>query len=238
MLRGRGETPMNTFAMTCKDRDRIFEDGSPAEWAALEAHAASCAICSGEIRAWKSLSVAAAELRDYTVDPALWPRIGRSLVEQASNGPSSTRWSWGSWLVGLSISWQAVAAATIVFLLSVSGWIYIHETVHRTGQGTGTAQEQGDLLKSQALADVEQTESAYVKAIDKLAVAAKPQLDKADTPLLANYREKLQVLDSAIDDLRAQAGENPSNAHLRYQLLAMYQEKQQTLEEVLEEKHQ
>ena len=51
---------------------------------------------------------------------------------------------------------------------------------------------------------------------------------------MANYREKLQVLNSAIDDLRAQAGQNPSNAHLRYQLLAMYQEKQKTLEEVLE----
>ena len=77
-------------------------------------------------------------------------------------------------------------------------------------------------------------ETAYVQAIDKLAADAKPQLDKPETPLMANYREKLQVLDSAIDDLRAQAGENPSNAHLRYQLLAMYQEKQKTLEEVLE----
>jgi hypothetical protein len=53
---------------------------------------------------------------------------------------------------------------------------------------------------------------------------------------MANYREKLQVLDSAIDDLRAQAGQNPSNAHLRYQLLAMYQEKQETLQDVLEAK--
>jgi len=54
--------------------------------------------------------------------------------------------------------------------------------------------------------------------------------------LLASYREKLLVLDSAISNLREQAGMNPSNAHLRRQLLAMYQEKQQTLEDVLEEK--
>jgi hypothetical protein len=229
---------MNTFNVTCQDRDRIFEDGSPAEWAALEAHAASCAACAEEVRAWKSLSVAAAELRDYTVDPALWPRIERSLTAQASNGRSRTPSSWGSLLLGLSISWQTVAAATIVIFLAVAGWIYIYETGRQTGRITGSAQEQGDFLKSAALADVERTESAYVKAIDKLAVAAKPQLDKDDTPLLANYREKLQVLDSVIDDLRAQAGENPSNAHLLYQLLAMYQEKQQTLEEVLEEKQQ
>ena len=73
-------------------------------------------------------------------------------------------------------------------------------------------------------------------AIDKLAADAKPQLDNPATPLMANYREKLLVLDSAIDDLRAQTGQNPSNAHLRYELLAMYQEKQRTLEEILEEK--
>jgi len=81
---------------------------------------------------------------------------------------------------------------------------------------------------------VESAESAYEKAIDKLDAEAKPQLDTPATPLMANYHEKLLLLDSAIDDLRAQAGMNPSNAQLRYQLLAMYREKQRTLEEVLE----
>jgi len=32
-------TAMN---ITCYDRNRIFEGGSPAEWTALETHAASC----------------------------------------------------------------------------------------------------------------------------------------------------------------------------------------------------
>jgi hypothetical protein len=92
------------------------------------------------------------------------------------------------------------------------------------------------LLKSAALKDVETAETAYEHAIDKLAAEAKPQLENPATPLLANYHEKLLVLDSAIADLRAQAGLNPSNAQLRYQLLAMYQEKQHTLQEVLEAK--
>jgi hypothetical protein len=92
------------------------------------------------------------------------------------------------------------------------------------------------LLKSQALTEVENAESAYVRAIDKLATEAQPQLDNPATPLMANYREKLLLLDSAIDDLRALTGQNSSNAHLRYELLAMYQEKQRTLEEVLGEK--
>jgi hypothetical protein len=75
-----------------------------------------------------------------------------------------------------------------------------------------------------------------MKAIDKLAAEAKPQLDAANTPLMDSYREKLLVLDGAIDELRMEAGQNPSNAHLRQQLLAMYQEKEGTLQEILESK--
>ncbi len=77
---------------------------------------------------------------------------------------------------------------------------------------------------------------AYVKAIDKLSAEAKPQLENPVTPLLVNYREKLLVLDSAIGELRAQAELNPGNAYLRRELLAMYQEKQSTLEQILEER--
>ena len=213
----------------CKDRDRIFQDGTATEWTALEAHAAACAFCAEEVRSWRSLSIAAAELRDYADSPALWPRIHQALAEQAANKEEHREsWSWRSLFAKLSVSWQTAAATAFVVVLMVSaGWFL---------QSTRDKQHAGSLLKSKALVQVEQAESAYVQAIDKLAVEAKPQLENAGTPLIANYREKLMVLDSAIDDLRAQTGQNPSNAHLRYQLLAMYQEKQRTLEEILEEK--
>jgi hypothetical protein len=216
--------------VTCKDRDRIFEDGTAEEWVALKEHAATCAACAEELRAWKSLSFAATELRDYTDSPVLWPRIHQALVEQATTiGDRRQGWSWRSLLANFSVSWQTAAATALVTLLMVSGiWILRRPVT--------TLPQQGSLLKSKALVDVEHAESAYVQAIDKLAVEAKPQLENSATPLMANYHEKLMVLDSAIDDLRAQTGQNPSNAHLRYQLLAMYQEKQRTLEEVLEEK--
>jgi hypothetical protein len=214
----------------CKDRDRIFEDGTAAEWAGLEAHAATCASCAEELRTWKALSLAAAELRDYSDSPALWSRIHQSLAEQAATiGEHRQDRGWRSFLANFSVSWQTAAATAFVVLLMVSGiWILLRPVA--------PPPQQGSLLKSRALVDVEHAESAYVQAIDKLAGDAKPQLENPATPLMANYREKLMVLDSAIDDLRAQAGQNPSNAHLRYQLLAMYQEKQRTLEEILEEK--
>jgi hypothetical protein len=217
--------------VTCNDRDRIFEHGTTAEWAVLEAHAAACSTCAEELRAWKSLSAAAQELRDYSDTPALWPRIERALAEAAANQALRTeRKSWFTFLQNVPIGWQAATAGAFVLLLSISiGWFLLHPP-SRTGSADSS------LLRSNALREVENAQAAYVKAIDKLTAEAKPQLENPTTPLLANYQEKLLVLDSAIADLRAQTGLNPSNAQLRYQLLAMYQEKQHTLEEVLEAK--
>jgi len=217
--------------ITCSDRDRIFEDGTLAEWAALEAHAASCPLCAEEVRAWKSLSVAASELREYSDSPSFWPRIERALAEEAArNARGAGRRSWFSFLPNISLGWQTALAGAFVLLLTISaGWLFIHHPGR-------TVDDNNSLLKSGTLKEVESAQAAYERAIDKLAVQAQPQLENPATPLLANYHEKLLVLDSAIDELRAQAGMNPSNAQLRYQLLAMYQEKQHTLEEVLEAK--
>lgn len=216
--------------VNCKDRDRIFEDGTATEWAALAAHAASCAVCAEEVRAWKSLSVAAKELRDYSASPELWTRIERALVrEDAKRAQHAERKRWFSFLPVISVGWQTAMAGAFVLILTVFvGWRLIQPPAEPYQM------HDQSLLKSSALKEVESTEKAYEKAIDKLAAEAKPQLENPDTPLMANCREKLLVLDSAIDDLRAQAGLNPSNAQLRHQLLAMYQEKQETLEEVLE----
>jgi hypothetical protein len=216
--------------VSCKDRERIFADGSLAEWAALQAHAAACPACAEELRAWKSLSSAAAELRDYSESPTLWPRIHEALVQQADRRTKRAEsWNWRWLLAGVPL-WQAAAIAAALLLLIAPA------IVRYVQQRRAPQAQSADLLRQKALAEVERAEGAYVQAIDKLALQAKPQLETPDTPLMASYREKLQVLDSAISDLQAQAGQNPSNAHLRHQLLAMYQEKERTLEQVLEEK--
>ena len=114
--------------------------------------------------------------------------------------------------------------------MAFAGWYLF---VNRDANGPVV---QNGFLKDKALAEVERTERDYMKAIDKLASAAKPQMENDHSPLMASYQEKLVLLDSAIDELRAQSGQNPSNAHLRYQLLAMYQAKEATLQDILETK--
>lgn len=213
--------------VTCVDRERIFMDGSPEEWAALEVHAATCAECGEEVRVWKSMSVGASELRQEWETPYLWAKIEQSLAEQTAEKPSRLR----VWLnsIGMAgLHWQTAAA--LALLLAISGsatWMVLRQ---------GPGPKSSPFLQNSAVNEVERAETAYQKAIDKLDAQARPQLESSTTPLMASYREKLLVLDNAISELREQAGQNPANAHLRRQLLAMYQEKRDTLEEVLETK--
>jgi hypothetical protein len=80
---------------------------------------------------------------------------------------------------------------------------------------------------------VEKTEAAYRQSIDDLYKLATPKLNKADSPLTAAYREKLLLIDSAINDIRNNLQQNRFNASLQTELAALYREKQRTLEDVL-----
>jgi hypothetical protein len=213
--------------VTCVDRERIFMEGSREEWAALEAHAASCAECGEEVRIWKSMSVAAGELRQEWETPYLWSKIERKLSEQMTQKPSRLR----AWLNSFRMTgfrWQTAGAVALLVVITIAG-----ARIFWPPEGPGPDKA---FLKSQAVSEVERAEAEYEKAIDKLDAQARPQLETPATPLMASYREKLLVLDNAIAELREEAGQNPANAHLRRQLLAMYQEKQDTLQEVLEAK--
>lgn len=216
---------------TCEDRENIFLDGTPEEWAGLEQHATTCADCARELGAWKNLSVVAQELRAEEESPVLWGRIRASLQEEAiRSGSFRAKW-WRTAWTPFSAGLQTALAAVLVLAVTISiGYLYVH------GGKPVDENPNAVLLKSPALREVEKSERAYERAIEQLEVEAKPQLEAADSPLISSYREKLLVLDGAIKELRLQAGVNPSNAHLRRQLLAMYQEKQQTLEEIRESK--
>ncbi len=217
--------------VTCEDRERILLDGTAEEWLALEQHGAHCDDCGDELRAWKQLSVAAAELREYRDDPALWSRIEGSLARDGRKACRKPGW-WESIFVWARLPkiWQLGLAGAMVLVLALAGGYLIVDR-----RNTPATSKTG-LLKDATLASVERTEQEYMKAIDKLASEAKPQMESSNSALMASYQEKLIVIDSAIDELRSETGQNPSNAHLRYQLLAMYQEKEATLRDILETK--
>jgi len=211
-------------------------DGTPEEWAALETHSASCDSCSNEILAWKNVSLAATQLHQEWDSPSLWPRIEQALAQQSA-APQNSWWrrltasgNLGSFWNRDLLQWQTAAAALLLVTLTATSMWFL--STRKSGNAPGNPA----LLNGSAVSDVERAEAAYERAIDKLDAKARPQLENSSAPLMASYREKLLVLDSAIADLKSQAGMNPANAHVRRELLAMYREKQDTLEQVLEAK--
>jgi len=212
----------------CSDRERIFLDGTAEEWAALEAHAAGCAACRAEVQAWQGLSRAASELHQEWDSAWLWPRIERALEEDSARRARPWRERLARAFRPLGLGWQTAAAGLLLAVLT-AGTLWVLT-------GPRVPGPERALLPDPAVREVERAEAAYERAIDKLDAQARPQLESASTPLLASYREKLQVLDSAIAELKSEAGRNPANAHLRRQLQAMYMEKQETLKQVLEAK--
>jgi hypothetical protein len=91
------------------------------------------------------------------------------------------------------------------------------------------------LLTDQAVDEVDAAEKTYVASIENLSKLAEPRLADAASPLMLNYKEKLQLLDSAIADLKSSIDQNRYNTHLRKELIAMYQEKQRTLQSLMKE---
>src|SRR5258708_5071595 len=112
--------------INCNDRERIFLDGTPEEWAELEAHAANCAACGDEVRSWKNLSIAAADLHQEWDAPVLWPRIEQALKQNPAPHDSGWRRYFIGWNSRL-LQWQTAAAALLLVALTGSAiWVAAH----------------------------------------------------------------------------------------------------------------
>ena len=140
--------------ISCNDRERIFIDGTPEEWAALEAHAANCAACGEEVRSWKNLSIAAADVRQEWDAPALWPRIEQALKQNSVPRDSGWRRYLTGWNFG-SLQWQTAAAALLLVALTGSAiWFAAH-------RGPREIPQDQALFNNSTVKEVERAEAAY-----------------------------------------------------------------------------
>ena len=219
---------MDDANFDCSNLEHALREETPELIASLEQHATSCASCRMELEIWREISAAALTMHKEWESPSLWPRIEKSLQTEIARPRG-----WRSWFTDLNfvpqMSWQtALATLVLVAVSGIGAWLLLH-------RNTSTPGNDAHLLTDQAVQQVEQAEKTYEQSIDKLAKLAEPKLNAASTPLLKNYREKLNLLDAAISDCRTNLDKNRANAYLRSELLSFYQEKQQTLEQVLRE---
>lgn len=178
----------------------------------------------------EALSEAARSLHREWDSPELWPTIASKIRALDEATPPARRLPWTTRIAARR--WQAVAAAAaIVITIGSTSWV-AWRWVATTPATDADAQQR--LLNEDALAAIERSEAQYVQAIDELTRLAAPRLEMPDAPMLVNLRERLATIDAAITEYRAEIARNRFNAHLRRQLLWIYQEKRRTLEQIQE----
>ena len=201
------------MTINCSQIDDLLFDGSPLAMQTAARHAETCPSCAETLAAWNDLSATARSMRTTWENEMLWPRIERALRAERKRAPRL---------------WQLAAAILITIGLG-STMFYAMRVQTRDAAFDET------ILRISALDEVERAEKAHVAAIDALEDVAEARLEDPQTPLMIAYKEKLMLLDDAIEECQSNIDRNRQNAHLRRQLLAMYTEKQQTLQDVLRE---
>lgn len=201
--------------ITCNQLDDLLFDGSPLAMETAARHARECVACAGKLADWNEIADTARSLHETWQSDMLWPRIERSLRQEKKRAP-------------LTRAWQYAAAAVLTFALGGTMWYSIRVQ-------SNDAAFDNRILQVSAMDDVERAESEHVQAIARLEQMAEAKLDQSESPLMVSYKEKLMLLDDAIAECQSNIDRNRQNAHLRKQLLAMYSDKQQTLQDVLRE---
>jgi len=215
----------------CRDLERALSGADPSLFAALEAHALSCRACARELADWRAVADAAPALRKTWSSAELWPRIHQRLAEESQQqGARTAAAPARSWLRFLP-----AAAIVALFAIATAGLLVFRNAGGREPLVEHWQTTKDPILEDQAVNEVEAAEKQYLSSIDNLSRLAQPRLAGATSPILMNYREKLEVLDSAIADLKSSIEQNRYNTHLRRELLAMYKEKQQTLQNLMKE---
>ncbi len=176
------------------------------------------------------LAAAARSLHREWESPELWRGIRHEI---AALEPPTARYG-RFWSRPLTAWSAAAAAATLVFAAAAVLWLS-GGPFNRSAPPRDARAADVRLLSEEALTEIERAEAQYARAIDALALKAASRSLAAPSPLAVNLRERLLVIDAAIAECRAEVERNPFNAHLRRHLLAIYQEKRRTLEQILEQ---
>ncbi len=198
------------MTIKCTDIDNLLLEGDELALATAARHAETCAACATLLADWQEISATARGMRASWDNDMLLPRIQKAVGRERRRG----------WMQMLQ-----VAAALAIFIgIAAVVWSTVR-----------VRQFDNVILRSAALDEVEKAEQQHVAAIDRMEKLAEPKLDTPDTPLMVSYKEKLMLLDDAIAQCQQGIEQNRNNAHLRRQLLAIYSEKQRTLQDVLRE---
>jgi hypothetical protein len=194
----------------CTQLDNLLMEGDAYSMQLAEQHAAECPQCAPALASWKEISNTAHGMQTTWQNDMLWPRIERSLKKEKHPG----------------LSWPLQIAAAVVLFAFLAAVVWKVNQLNRID---------ALIYKTDTLSQVEKAEREHIAAINRLEKLTDEKLDDPSTPLLVSYKEKLMLLDDAIAECQTAIDQNRRNAHLHKQLLAIYTEKQRTLQDVIRE---
>ncbi len=197
----------------CENLDNLLAEADPFSMQLAAKHADECPACREKLASWNEISEVAQGMRASWNNEMLWPRIARAVRDERRRHRTAI--------------WQIAAAVMLLAGLALMSW--------KANQKTRAAEFDNSILRASAVDAAEKAEKAHIAAIDRMEKLVEPKLEQAETPLMVSYREKLMLLDDAIAACQTHIEQNRQNAHLRKQLLAIYSEKQRTLQDVLRE---
>ena len=198
--------------LECGDLERALR--MPELMPDMRAHAEQCVACREQLYLWGEISRLAPGLHEEWESPFLWPRIQANLTAE----PTRRRAPWWRWALAAT---GAIVLAAAMMRPCLQTW--------QSGKSPNR-----ELLTESALQEVQQAERAYARSIEKLSAVAAQNLEGSSSPAASAYREKLTLLDSGIAELKATVESNRYNTYLRMELASLYRQKQQTLQEWLQ----
>jgi hypothetical protein len=188
----------------------------------FRSHLEACADCRENVRRDEELFSQARFLKSRVEAPYLWTRIEHSLREeqQKSRFRGYVRiLRWPKVFVPLS--------AVLLFVLCAGLFFWLRPGLKESG-----------LLTDSAVRRVERRERRYERSIQRLERDVIPQMAGLSLDLTLLYRDKLETIDEQITSCKEALAENPGNAHIRRYMLAAFQDKRETLREILKAKNQ
>jgi hypothetical protein len=160
------------------------------------------------------------------VSPWLWTRIENELKREKEKSRSIGLAEILSHIFSPKQHLVYKIAALLVMSVGVSYLFFFRPT--------GTEPASMNFLTSSALSRVEEREKEYEQAIAELEKVTQSLVASADTDLLLLYRDKLETIDAQIERCKEALTHNTADAHIRRYLLTAYQDKKETLIELIE----
>jgi hypothetical protein len=197
--------------MNCNKFEDFLND--QLDLATLKVHMESCEDCRKAYQVDTRIMDRSKKLNENLSIPDLWPSIEKGIQKKKPV------------MLKFRARKRLLLAAAASFLILTTFWMFISDQ-----KETSTER----ILSQQALEKVRDAEEKYLAAISGLEELAHQQLDNTTEPLAQLYRNKLSLIDRQIQNCQQALETNPANSHIRRYLMAALQDKQKTLENILQ----